>query len=285
MLQTVSVAKINVIRNLCFTLYKYKPNNGPRYKQLTLVNTKIDTVNILDEPGKYFCINNIIMMKKILSMALLVGSSLAALAQKSEQMRFFLPNGKEIKADQLDSVKKAWGNRDPLMSHDDEHPNEMHLSPMTDAYIKQMKNEKEELQKLLNKPAPDFSLSDLSGKVWKLSALKGKIVVLNFWFTTCPGCVQEMPELNQLKKRFTVSDVVFLALTFNDAETIRVFLKNHPFNYTILPKAQPVCNAYHINSYPTSVIIDPKGIIRFLQVGGTDIKEKLTKLITDIRNK
>src|SRR6185312_613814 len=50
--------------------------------------------------------------------------------------------------------------------------------------------------------APDFTVADLNGKMYKLSDLKGKTVVLNFWFTTCAPCVTEMPELNRLIEKY-----------------------------------------------------------------------------------
>lgn len=200
-------------------------------------------------------------------------------AQVNDSVRYSLPDGKVVTYDKLDSVKKAWGDRGFLMRHNDQQPKLIFISPMTDAYLKHMQEQKDELSKLLNKQGPEFNLTDLTGKHWKLSALKGKIVVLNFWFTNCPGCIQEMPQLNELKDSFTNKEVLFLALSLDGSPAVKHFLTIHPFNYTLLTDAEIVSKLYNVSAYPTSVIIDAHGIIRFQQVGGENIKEEISKVI------
>ena len=125
--------------------------------------------------------------------------------------------------------------------------------------------------------ALDFIAFDLNGNSIKLSDLKGKVVVLNFWFTKCGPCVQEMPQLNELVSTFKDKDVVFLAITFNQKDIVNQFLENTPFNYTILANANDVINAYGVNSYPTSIIINKEGKIMHKELGyRTNIKEVLT---------
>ncbi|GAB2698683.1 hypothetical protein GCM10027037_23760 [Mucilaginibacter koreensis] len=210
---------------------------------------------------------------------MLLALSLSVRAQQTNQVQYKLPDGKIVSEHQLDSVNKAWGSRGFLMNHNTAHPEIVVISPMTDEYLKERAEQDATLKLLLNKPAPDFTLTDVKGKQWKLSALKGKTVVLNFWFTTCTGCVQEMPELNKLEKSYTNNNVVFLAPGLDDAKAINHFLKNHPFNYTLLPKAKTVSELYHVNTYPTSMVIDPEGIIRFQQVGGKNIEDALSAAI------
>lgn len=221
-------------------------------------------------------------MKNILFAAILLYTCSGALAQNKDHSRYQLPDGKVVAGDKLDSVQKAWGNHGFLMSHDQKQPELIHLSPMTDAFTKQMDAEKADLKKLMNQRAPDFALSDLSGKKWTLAGLKGKTVVLNFWFTTCPGCIQEMPNLNKLKKSYAGTPVVFLALALDNAAAIQKFLKSHAYNYTLLTEAQHVSKDYHVNSYPTSMVIDPQGIIRFQQVGGENIEQQITAAIKQV---
>jgi peroxiredoxin len=220
------------------------------------------------------------MTKTIIFSTLLLCASLANYAQTA-QTRYYLPDGKEVASDKLDSVKKAWGGSF-LMGHDESHPLEMHLSPMTDEYLKQEEAKKTALKQLINHPAPDFKLVDLSGKQWQLSALKGKIVVLNFWFTSCAGCIEEMPELNKLKKSYAASDIVFLALALDDSKLIKIFLKNHAFTFTLLPKASIVSKAYGINLYPTSIVIDRQGILRFQHIGSDHTGEELKEAIDNL---
>jgi thiol-disulfide isomerase/thioredoxin len=98
--------------------------------------------------------------------------------------------------------------------------------------------------------------------------LRGKVVVANFWFTGCGPCKAEMPDLNRLKREFAGKEVVFLAFTFEkDEAVLRRFLKEYPFEYTIVPGADAVAAALGIESYPSHVIISPEGKIESMLVG------------------
>jgi peroxiredoxin len=219
-------------------------------------------------------------MKKILMLAISNCLILSAMAQGlPDNAKYILPDGKVLIANKLDSVEKAWGNRGFMMSHDDKHPDEIHISPMTDEFLKAAAEKKANLEKMLNQPAPDFSLTDITGKKWSLAALKGKTVVLNFWFTTCIPCIEEMPKLNDIKKQYSDAGVVFLAMGRDDSAAIKAFLKAHPFEYALIAKTTEIGKAYHVSNYPTSMVIDPKGIIRFLQIGGNDISKSLPAAI------
>jgi peroxiredoxin len=132
----------------------------------------------------------------------------------------------------------------------------------------------------LNQPAPLFEVKDLKGKTVDLAALKGKIVVLNFWFVECKPCVSEIPELNDLVFDFQKEELVFMALGLNKAEQLKKFLKKTPFNYQIVPDAMEVATQFGVTGFPTSVVIDQNGIIRYISLGvGPENKEKLAAAI------
>lgn len=131
----------------------------------------------------------------------------------------------------------------------------------------------------LNKPAPDFKLYDMNGKLCDTKFLKGKIVVLNFWFVACKPCINEMPVLNTIKKKHDSEKIVFLALSLDNKSTINTFLKEHEFDYIILPDATPVAEKYGLFAYPASIVIDARGIVRFMQVGGPNIDKNLSNAI------
>jgi thiol-disulfide isomerase/thioredoxin len=119
--------------------------------------------------------------------------------------------------------------------------------------------------------APDFSGKDMSDTVtYDFNYYKGrKVVVLNFWFTTCPPCVAEIPDLNRLYDRYKDrADIVFIAPTFEFAENVDSFLVNHPFHYPILPEAYEAIKSYKAISYPLNVIIDFDGRIAYVSAGG-----------------
>tara|TARA_B100000768_G_scaffold171143_1_gene178180 strand:+ start:236 stop:1000 length:765 start_codon:yes stop_codon:yes gene_type:complete len=111
--------------------------------------------------------------------------------------------------------------------------------------------------------APDFSALDMNGKTYSLSSLKGKVVVINFWFVECKPCVIEMPELNEIVEKYKSEEVVFLAFAMNKKPKIESFLKKHTFDYTILPDSVTVIGDYKIKSYPAHIILDQNSKIAF----------------------
>lgn len=135
----------------------------------------------------------------------------------------------------------------------------------------------------INTPAPAFQLRDLKGKWFSLRDLKGRIVVLNFWFIACKPCVNEMPVLNAIKKKYDTKNVVFLALSLDQRDAVLTFLKNKQFDYTILPDAKEAAEKYNLNAYPASIVIDTRGITRFIQIGGPNIGQNLNEAINAIR--
>jgi len=100
-----------------------------------------------------------------------------------------------------------------------------------------------------------FEFTDIKGKLWKSSELKGKNIVLNFWSTSCAPCIKEIPELNKLVEKMSDKDIVFIAVTFQSEKEyiLNSFLPKNPFNYNIVLENG---NDYQVNSLPTNVIID-----------------------------
>lgn len=124
--------------------------------------------------------------------------------------------------------------------------------------------------------AMDFIVTDLKGNNIKLSELRGKVVVLNFWFIKCKPCIEEMPLLNELKKLYDSNDVEFLAITFDKKGMVENFLKKNTFNYDIAPNSMDAIKIHGVNSFPTNMVINKKGEIVLKEIGySTNIKEVL----------
>lgn len=119
------------------------------------------------------------------------------------------------------------------------------------------------LNAMIGKPARNFTLTDLNNKKVELMDFKGKIVVINFWSRRCLPCIEEIPELNKLTSMYDKSKVSFLAITYDDAITGRTFQKKHDFKFRILADAKKVTEDYGILMYPTTLVIDRSGIIKF----------------------
>ena len=109
-----------------------------------------------------------------------------------------------------------------------------------------------------------FSTHDMNGKKVKLKDLRGKVVMLNFWFIGCPPCRAEIPELNKLVELYKDNpNVVFLAVALDARYDIRTFLKTSPFNFDIIDDGRSIADIYKIHLYPTSVILDKEGKVAF----------------------
>jgi peroxiredoxin len=121
------------------------------------------------------------------------------------------------------------------------------------------------------KPAPLFNVTSLDGEKLDLEALRGKVVVLNFWFIGCAPCRVEMPGLNQLASEFKGKDVVFIAISSDSAEDLRTFLKKNTFGYHIVPEGSKIAQTYELNgAYPTHIVIGRDGRIISRLTGGSD---------------
>lgn len=120
---------------------------------------------------------------------------------------------------------------------------------------------------MTGKKAPAFVRMTLDSQKVDLEALKGKVVVLNFWYIACPPCRAEMPYLNKLVKEYKGKEVVFISFCSDAAAPLRAFLEKEPFDYKIVPDCKPQGIAYNISSFPTNIVIDKNGVIREYKMG------------------
>jgi len=115
--------------------------------------------------------------------------------------------------------------------------------------------------RIAGQPLPDFNLKDINGNSVSLKDLKGRPIVINFWFASCLPCVAEMTALNELKEKYINSDVVFLSITFETRSTVLHFLKQHQFNFTPISDAKDYCDMM-TQLYPLTLFVDKQGIIK-----------------------
>ncbi|MGJ8743120.1 peroxiredoxin family protein [Polaribacter sp.] len=147
------------------------------------------------------------------------------------------------------------------------------------AQRKQLESEK------IDTKAPNFYVRSIKNKKFKSKDLKDKIIVLNFWYTGCPPCKKEIPQLNKLKDEFKDKDVEFIAFALDQEYKIAEFLKSNPFNYDIVEDASWEADEFEIKAYPTNIIIDKDGKISYFKSSyRSDIYEsmsyKIHKLLT-----
>jgi thiol-disulfide isomerase/thioredoxin len=126
-----------------------------------------------------------------------------------------------------------------------------------------------------------FSFADLvtlKGERITNSSLNKKVVVYNLWFTSCSPCVAEMPALNKLKDSYG-SNVVFIGITFEPADHVKDFLKEHPFDFKIVTMAKTQLEEKVSFGYPTTIIVNKKGKIAYVGTGGPTDHEKAENAI------
>jgi peroxiredoxin len=119
--------------------------------------------------------------------------------------------------------------------------------------------------------APEFTVQDSARSV-KLSDFRGQVVVLNFWATWCPPCVEEMPSLVEMQRRMKAKGITVLAVSVDvDQNAYLQFLKEHNVNLLTVRDPDQKSNAlYGTFKFPETYIIDRNGVMRRKFVGGVD---------------
>ena len=122
--------------------------------------------------------------------------------------------------------------------------------------------------------APDFTVQD-SDRTVTLSQLRGKIVVLNFWATWCPPCIDETPSLVQLQQRFKDKGVVVLGISWDkDDDAYHKFLKEYKIDFpTVRDDERHSGKLYGTFIIPETYIIDRNGILRRKFISAVDWNE------------
>jgi len=115
--------------------------------------------------------------------------------------------------------------------------------------------------------APDFKLPDLQGRQRSLAELRGKVVLLNFWFTGCPPCIEEIPSLLELSQRLDPLRFELLTVSVDEsAEEVKAFLKKRGLDERALPilldREKKVSASYGTSKYPETFLIDRQGVVR-----------------------
>ncbi len=113
-------------------------------------------------------------------------------------------------------------------------------------------------------PAPDFSLRSPLGAPGTLSAHAGKIVLLDFWQTTCVGCVGATPKLNRLQRKNAARGFTVLGINQppDTEEAVLDFVDRRALEYPVLMDEGEVARAYGVFAFPTVILIDREGKIR-----------------------
>lgn len=131
--------------------------------------------------------------------------------------------------------------------------------------------------------APEFSLNDLNGKSVSLKDFEGnKAVLLVFWATWCPYCVQEIPELKKVNSEYKTKGLEIIAVDIRESSAlVSNFAKKQGIDYTIVIDTDgSVSKNYNVVGIPTNVLIDKKGVILY-NANPMPSEKLMDKVITD----
>jgi cytochrome c biogenesis protein CcmG/thiol:disulfide interchange protein DsbE len=124
--------------------------------------------------------------------------------------------------------------------------------------------------KLIGKPAPDFTVND-NVQTLQLSKYRGHTVVLNFWATWCPPCVEETPSLIEMQHQLKDKVVLVAISTDTDSDAYHAFLQKNGVDFLTVRDGDNKSNRlYGTVMFPETYIIDSQGIVRRKFIGAVD---------------
>lgn len=180
----------------------------------------------------------------------------------------FDSSGKEIpKPDFLKSV--GTGKYLPLRLSSDSgtyfyklYPIKKHIDDFTKFTLMGMGNETYKQFLWEGKNLPDINFIALNGKKYNGGTMKGKTVLIDFWFIGCTYCVQEMPKLNKLADSLKHKNILFASIAFDEADSLKNFLKKIDFHFDVISDTAATLNkALGVRAYPTKVVVGKDGKI------------------------
>jgi peroxiredoxin len=131
------------------------------------------------------------------------------------------------------------------------------------------------IERFTGKPAPPFALKDLKGRTIRLADYRGKVVLINFWYSTCPPCRKETPDLMALHGAYKDHGFSVLGISMDEVlipqargKALEEFLKGSPLPYPILIADQKTMDTYGgIPVQPISFLVDRAGIVSHVYWG------------------
>jgi len=118
--------------------------------------------------------------------------------------------------------------------------------------------------------APDFDLADSAGKRWSLKALRGRPVLVSFWATWCPPCVEEMPSLEAVARRLGDRATVLAVSVDENWDAIGKFFPQGTPLTVLLDPSRAAPASFGTSQFPESFLIDPRGQVRYAFINQRD---------------
>lgn len=134
--------------------------------------------------------------------------------------------------------------------------------------------------------APDFNLKDANGRDVKLTDLKGKVVLVNFWATWCHGCQTEIPWFIEFQKEYADGGLVVVGISMDDDgwKSVRPWLKEKKVNYPIVIGSEGLGKQYGLDGMPLTALVDRQGRLADVHPGLVDktaLQQKIRALLQE----
>lgn len=134
--------------------------------------------------------------------------------------------------------------------------------------------------------APDFAFTSLEGGQVSNATLRGKVVLLDFWATWCPPCRESVPTIQGLHKKYADKAFEIVGVSADDDEnTLKTFVERNRMNWTeYLDASGSVGGSFDVESYPTYIVMDKDGVVRYRQSGfgptvGSELEDTINKAL------
>ncbi len=138
----------------------------------------------------------------------------------------------------------------------------------------------------IGEKAPGFGLSDIGNKKVSLVDFEGKVVLIEFWATWCPPCIESIPYLNSLHEKYKEKDFVVLGINVDEGiemEKLGTFTEDFEITYPILIDDDLTSKLYYVGGIPVSFLLDREHkVIRKYFGYNPSIKEKLSEDVEEL---
>lgn len=122
---------------------------------------------------------------------------------------------------------------------------------------------------LIGKKMPSVEVKGIDGKTYNPAKMQGKIVLLNFWFAACKPCLTEIASLNELQRKFKNDNFVVLSVSTDAARIAEQLAARKKMDYTVAADGKAVAERLKVVTFPTSFLIDERGVIREVFIGAS----------------
>lgn len=157
-----------------------------------------------------------------------------------------------------------------------------YLNPIKPYHIAFKQCPKANFECLEGSQISELSLYSIDGKKINSNYFKGKITFINFWFAACPPCISEIPQLNNLQKKYKNTNVNFLAIGREPEMYIRDFRIKHNWHFDHIADAIDLAGidgALPVFGYPYSMLVDENRVVLKIFLGGNEIFERIDNFL------